>query len=204
MLRILPSGPKAFLVEVENDSQVMSLLNEVAKRGDTDWIAHLVDVVPGERTVLFDGVTDLSAAQADVKSWRLQTGEARPSTMVEVECRYDGPDLARVAELWQMSEEDLVNYHSRLPHRVLFCGFSPGFAYIRSLDQNHLVPRRASPRATVGAGSVGLARSYTGIYPRSSPGGWQLIGRSDTRIWDESRDPPALLIPGTHVTFIPI
>jgi len=204
MLRILPSGPKAFLVEVENDSQVMSLLNEVANRADTDWITHVVDIVPGERTLLFDGVTDLRTAQADVKSWRLQAGEARPSTNVEVECRYDGPDLARVAELWQMSSEDVVNYHSRLPHRVAFCGFTPGFAYIRSLDQNHLVPRRASPRASVAAGSVGLARSYTGIYPRSSPGGWQLIGRSDTRIWDENRDPPALLIPGTRVTFLPI
>ncbi len=204
MLRILPSGPRAFLVEVENDSQVLSLLNEVANRATTSWIKHVVDIVPGERTVLFDGVADLNAAQADVQSWQLQVGQAGPGMTVEVECRYDGPDLDRVAELWQMSSEDVVNYHSRLLHRVVFCGFAPGFAYIRSLDENHMVPRRASPRPNVAAGSVGLARSYTGIYPRPSPGGWQLIGRSDTRIWDEKREPPALLTPGTRVTFIPI
>ncbi|MCI2974492.1 MAG: allophanate hydrolase subunit 1 [Ferrimicrobium sp.] len=204
MLRILPSGPKAFLVEVEDDSQVMALLNEVANRNDTGWIAQVVDIVPGERTVLFDGVTDLHTAKADVCSWQLQAGEVRPTTTVEIECRYDGPDLDRVGELWEMSNEDVVYYHSRLPHRVAFCGFAPGFAYIQSLDQDHLVPRRASPRGNVGAGSVGLARSYTGIYPRSSPGGWQLIGRSDTSIWDENREPPALLTPGTRVIFVPI
>ncbi len=204
MLRFLPSGPKAFLVEVEDNAQVLSLLNEVAHRVHSDWIKHVVDIVPGERTVLFDGVMDLNVAQTDIQSWRLQAGPARPAMTVDVECRYDGPDLGRVAELWRMSSEDLVDYHSRLPHRVAFCGFAPGFAYIRSLDEDHLVPRRASPRSNVAVGSVGIARTYTGIYPRPSPGGWQLIGRSDARIWDEKREPPALLTPGTRVRFIPI
>lgn len=204
MLRILPYGPKAFLVEVESDAEVLSLLAEVTIRCNVGWLKDVVNIVPGERTVLFDGVGNLDTAKSDLMTWKLRAGRLSQEVTVELECRYDGPDIGRVAELWNMTEQEVINYHSSLSHQVIFCGFSPGFAYIRGLDEDHLVPRRASPRPSVDAGSVGLARLYTGVYPHPSPGGWQLIGRCETRIWDETQTPPALLTPGTKVKFVPI
>ena len=87
------------------------------------------------------------------------------------------------------------------PMRVGFSGFVPGFAYLVGGDERLHVPRRAEPRTRVSAGSVGLAGEFSGIYPRETPGGWQLIGRTDAVLWDVERDPPALLTPGTRVQF---
>jgi KipI family sensor histidine kinase inhibitor len=121
---------------------------------------------------------------------------------VEISCRYHGPDLADVAKHWGVAEAEVVEIHTSLSHRVAFCGFAPGFAYIDGLGERWQAPRRAAPRATLRAGSVGLAGTYTGIYPRPSPGGWQIIGYTDATLWDPGRDPPALLAPGTAVRFV--
>ncbi len=115
--------------------------------------------------------------------------------------RYDGADLAEVAALWGVAEEEVARVHSGIEFRVAFCGFAPGFGYLTGLPERLHVPRRATPRTAVPAGSVGLAGPYTGVYPRSSPGGWQLIGRTDAVLWDPAREPAALLAPGTRVRF---
>jgi KipI family sensor histidine kinase inhibitor len=114
---------------------------------------------------------------------------------------YDGPDLADVASHTGLSEEAIVSAHTGTPWTVAFGGFAPGFAYLVGGDERLAVPRRDSPRTSVPAGSVGLAGEYSGVYPRSSPGGWQLIGRTDTVMFDVDRDPPALLAPGSLVRF---
>ena len=111
-------------------------------------------------------------------------------------------DLAEVAAISGLSQEDVVARHLRPEYQVAFCGFAPGFAYIVGGDPALRVPRRRNPRTAVPAGSVALADEFTGVYPRQMPGGWQLIGRTDAVLWDLDRDPPALLPPGTRVRFV--
>ena len=101
-----------------------------------------------------------------------------------------------------MSRDAVVERHSATVYTVSFVGFAPGFAYLVDGDPRLEVPRRDSPRTKVPAGSVALAGTYSGIYPRSSPGGWQIIGTTDAVLWDVHRDPPALLRPGGIVRFV--
>ena len=112
--------------------------------------------------------------------------------------RYDGPDLDEVARLTGLTHAEVVAAHTGTPWRVAFGGFAPGFAYLVGGDPRLHVPRRDRPRPSVPAGSVGLAGEFSGVYPRSSPGGWQLLGTTDAVLWDADRDPPALLAPGHH------
>jgi biotin-dependent carboxylase-like uncharacterized protein len=125
---------------------------------------------------------------------------AAVSTVV-IETVYDGPDLEWVAGFTGRSVDGVIAAHSSNPWRVAFCGFAPGFAYLAGGAPGLTVPRRDSPRPEVPCGAVGLAGPYSGIYPRPSPGGWQLIGRTEVPLWDARRDPPALLRPGMAVEF---
>ena len=115
---------------------------------------------------------------------------------------YDGPDLDDVAALTGLSRSEVVAAHTGRPWRVAFGGFAPGFAYLVGGDPRLRVPRRDRPRPSVPAGSVGLAGEFSGVYPRSSPGGWQLVGTTSAVLFDVDRDPPALLGPGTTVRFV--
>ena len=115
--------------------------------------------------------------------------------------RYAGPDLARVADHWGCSTEEVVDLHTSLEFTSTFCGFAPGFAYLAGLPAERAVPRLESPRARVAPGSVGLADTWCGVYPTASPGGWLLIGTTDADLWDVDRAEPALLAPGTRVRF---
>ena len=118
-----------------------------------------------------------------------------------IEVNYDGDDLDEVAGLTGLSRAEVIAAHTGRPWRVGFVGFAPGFGYLTSGDPRLTVPRRATPRTRVPAGAVGLAGEFCGVYPRESPGGWQLIGRTDARMWDIERDPPTLLRPGAWVRF---
>ena len=115
---------------------------------------------------------------------------------------YDGPDLAEVARLTGLGEDEIVAAHTGTLWRVAFGGFAPGFAYLVGGDPRLQVPRRDEPRTKVPAGAVGLAGEFSGIYPRESPGGWRLIGRTDVAMWDLDRDAPALLAAGSTVQFV--
>lgn len=130
-------------------------------------------------------------------------GAARAEKAIEIPVRYDGPDLADVAAVWGVPEHEVPAIHAAAEFRVAFCGFAPGFGYLTGLPSRYDVPRRATPRTAVPAGSVALAGPYTGVYPRSSPGGWQLIGTTDAVLWDHARVPAALLAPGARVRFVP-
>jgi KipI family sensor histidine kinase inhibitor len=121
---------------------------------------------------------------------------------VEIEVVYDGPDLDEVGTLTGLGADGVVAAHTGTPWRVAFGGFAPGFAYLAGGDPRLEVTRRSKPRTSVPAGSVGLAGEFSGIYPRSSPGGWQLIGRTDAVLWDLDRG--ALLQPGSTVRFTAI
>ena len=127
--------------------------------------------------------------------------------LVEIPVRYggtDGPDIDEVAALSGLTRREVVDRHAARTYRVFMLGFLPGFAYLGSVDPAIAVPRRTSPRTRVASGSVGLAGTQTGIYPRESPGGWQIIGRTDSRLFDPGGDPPSLLAPGDRVRFVPV
>lgn len=201
-MRFLPEGPSALLVELDDQDAVFSLAAEIERRRASDWHGRVVDVVPGARTVLLDGIPNPAATAAELAAWSLQPSSPEAGTVVEVPCAYGGPDLASVAAHWGVPEDQVPQIHSSLEHRVAFSGFSPGFAYIVGLGDRWSVPRLETPRPVVEAGSVAVAGPFTGVYPRRTPGGWRIIGHTDVVLWDVSRDPPALLSPGTSVRFV--
>ena len=201
-MRFLPAGRSAVLVEVDDLAAVLGLSDEIDRRRAAGWAPTLVDVVPGARTVLLDGVEDPAEVARDLQSWTIPPRSAEVGEVLEIGCRYDGADLAEVARQWDVSVPEAVEIHTATPYSVAFCGFGPGFAYLAGLDERHAVARRDSPRPVVSAGSVAVGGLYTGIYPRPSPGGWQLLGRTDAVLWDASRQPAALLQPGQRVRFV--
>ncbi|MGW1890664.1 5-oxoprolinase subunit PxpB [Streptomyces sp. NPDC002004] len=201
-MRVLPVGERALLVELADGEGAQALHAEVLRRRASGEL-RVREVVPAARTVLLDGLDDPRAVASLLPSWDVPTQPPRAGDVVEIPVRYDGPDLADVAALWGVSEDDVVRIHSAAEFRVAFCGFAPGFGYLTGLPARRHVPRRATPRTAVPAGSVALAGPYTGVYPRSSPGGWQLIGTTDAVLWDPARVPAALLAPGAAVRFVP-
>ncbi|PRC47306.1 allophanate hydrolase, partial [Mycobacterium sp. ITM-2017-0098] len=120
---------------------------------------------------------------------------------VTLDVVYDGEDMGEVARLTGLTPDEVVAAHTERCWRVGFSGFAPGFAYLVGGDERLVVPRRSEPRTKVPVGSVGLAGEFSGVYPRESPGGWQLIGRTSAVLWDVDRDNPALLTPGMWVQF---
>lgn len=122
--------------------------------------------------------------------------------VVEIPTFYDGPDLVETAERSKLSVEELVRVHAGREYRAFFLGFLPGFAYCGVLDPRILAPRLVRPRERVPAGSVAVADGQTSVYPFESPGGWRLIGRTDIRMFEKAKDPPALIRPGDRVRFI--
>ncbi|MBY6413220.1 allophanate hydrolase subunit 1 [Rhodococcus sp. BP-252] len=191
-------GDRALLVEFENLAETMTWHRALAASAIDD----VEDLVPAARTILVrhtgnrDRVVSWvrSTEPADVDA----TSDAEP---VVVPVTYDGEDLGDVADAMGMSAQEVISAHTEQTWTVAFGGFAPGFGYLVGTTDRLHVPRRTTPRTTVPAGAVGLAGEFSGIYPRSSPGGWQLIGRTDAVLWDPQREPPALLCPGVTVRF---
>lgn len=165
----------------------------------------VVDVVPGERTVLVvaDHSADLNRLAVLLPRLPLADDAVSDAEPLEIPVVYDGEDLDEVASLTGLTRAEVVRRHSAGSYTVAYLGFSPGFGYLSGLDPALHVARRASPRKAVPAGSVAVAGPYAAVYPSRSPGGWRLLGRSRLPLWDVSRDPPSLLRPGTRVRFVP-
>ena len=194
---VRPAGRHALLVEVGADAVARWTAALAPLRGS----GEVVDVVPGAATVLLDGVADPDALADRVRRADPPEVAAADGPLVELPVVYDGADLAEVARLWGTDPAGVVAAHTGTEFRVAFTGFAPGFGYLAGLPPERHVPRRASPRTRVPAGSVALAGEWSGVYPRESPGGWQLVGRTDAVLFDPDRTPPALLAPGTRVRF---
>lgn len=196
---MVPYGDRALLVEVADPDAVAAV--RVALEGAP--LPGQRDLVPAARTVLV--VLDRPATDHDTAALRRLDPHAavanEPAAVVELPVVFDGADLDDVAELTGRSAGDVVRMLTTVELTVAFCGFSPGFGYLTGLPQELHVPRRSTPRTRVPAGSVALAGPYAGIYPQASPGGWQLVGRTDAVLFDVDREPPALLSPGTVVRF---
>lgn len=202
-MRALPVGDDALLVEVSSGEQAQALHADLLRRR-AEGTLTVREIVPAARTVLLDGLADPIRLASELTAAVVPPALPRTQEIIELPVRYDGPDLADVAALWRVSEEAVARIHADTEFRVAFCGFAPGFGYLTGLPARYDVPRRATPRTSVPAGSVGLAGPYTGVYPRSSPGGWQLIGTTGAVLWDHTRVPAALLSPGTRVRFVPV
>jgi KipI family sensor histidine kinase inhibitor len=201
-VRVLRYGREAVLVELADLGEVMGLHRAVCDAPPPG----LRELVPAARTLLVSydpAATTHDAVVAALRRTDATTATAGAGPLVELATVYDGPDLDEVAELTGLSRDEVVRRHAGAEYVVAFCGFSPGFAYLTGGDPALRVPRRSTPRTTVPAGAVGLADEFTGVYPRPSPGGWQLIGNTGAPLWDTSRNPPALLAPGTRVRFVP-
>jgi KipI family sensor histidine kinase inhibitor len=198
-MRLLRAGREGVLIEPEAEDGVTRLYAEIRRRAP----AGLVEVVPAARTVLITGPRARAVAE-DALGWTLADihEDAAVEAALEVPVVYDGADLEAVAQASGLGIADVVALHAAAEYRVAFCGFAPGFGYLRGLPAPLHVARRASPRTSVPAGSVAIAGRYSAVYPRSSPGGWQLIGHTSLALWEPARDPPALLRPGLRVRFV--
>jgi KipI family sensor histidine kinase inhibitor len=196
-LRVLPYGDRALLVEVADLAAVAAVRTALERSP----LPGQRDLVPAARTVLV--VLDRPPSDLDAATLRRLTPDAAPvgetAGTLELAVVFDGEDLGDVAELTGRSVAALIAALTGAELTVAFGGFAPGFGYLSGLPGELHVPRRATPRTRVPAGSVALAGPFAGVYPQASPGGWQLVGRTDAVLFDVDRDPPALLVPGTPV-----
>ncbi|TDQ45967.1 5-oxoprolinase subunit B family protein [Actinorugispora endophytica] len=201
-MRILNCGDVGVLVEVADLDEVLALQAALAE-GPPPGVG---EVVPAARTVLLrlEPGADPAAVAAAVRALRPRPEGRAAAGEVRIPVRYDGEDLADIAAATGLSEREVVAAHTGTTWTVAFCGFAPGFGYLVSDDHRLRVPRRAEARTRVPAGAVALAGEFTGVYPRSSPGGWQLLGSTESVVWDLDRDPPGLLRPGVRVRFTPV
>ena len=200
MTSFLRCGREALLVEVDDLDAALALYAALRSAA----LPGVVDLVPAARTVLIKidpAVTSPAAVREATAGLRIDAQREAGSGTVEIPVRYDGPDLAEVAERTGLSPDEVVALHTGSRWTVAFAGFVPGFGYLTGGDPRLDVPRRDSPRTRIPAGSVGLAGRFSGVYPSDSPGGWQLIGSTTERMWDLDRPEPALLVPGVEVIF---
>ncbi|MEP6697749.1 MAG: allophanate hydrolase subunit 1 [Pseudonocardiales bacterium] len=200
-MRFLRAGERGVLVEVDDLDTVLRLAAALRERVPDG----VVDMVPAARTVLLvhDGTTTGGRIADHVAAIPLGSAVPAGGDPIEIPVTYDGADLAEVGRQAGLSEGAVIERHLAGEYLVAFSGFAPGFAYLVGADPALHVPRRDSPRTKVPAGSVALAGEFTGVYPREGPGGWQLIGHTSARLWDLTRDPPALLPPGARARFVP-
>jgi KipI family sensor histidine kinase inhibitor len=193
------AGDAALLIETEAPHRLNAAVRALAR-------PEVVDVVPGAETLLVTARpgTDLGRLGAILGDLPLPETYETGGEPLRVPVVYDGADLDEVAALTGLSREEVVSRHTGAEYVVAYLGFSPGFGYLTGLDERLHVPRRDSPRTAVPVGSVAIAGPYGAIYPSSSPGGWRLLGRTTSRLWDPGREPPSLLQPGTQVRFVAV
>ena len=220
-MRFLGVNNSAFLIELADLEETLALfdrLQQEIRREEKDLqdqekfqsqesLQAIVEIIPAARTLLikFDpSLADENTLETEIAGLKLEKGQQKSGKLVEIPVVYDGEDLDDVAALLKIDREEVIRRHVESHYQVAFCGFAPGFAYLTGGDPIFNVPRRASPRKSIPAGSVALAGKFGGVYPQPSPGGWQLIGRTNVKMFDLDRDPPSLLKPGDRVHFVDV
>jgi inhibitor of KinA len=221
-MRIEPLGDSALIVRVVDEFQPdTSLAAALAalRHLEAAAIPGVIELAPAYTTIgVFFDPARIESATADNSPFDILAAKiqsvlnasafadetASAATAVEIPVCYDrefAADLAEVARHAGLSEDEVVRRHSSASYRVSCVGFTPGFPFLSGLPPKLATPRRASPRKEIPAGAVGIGGAQTGIYPRKSPGGWNLIGRTPLRLFDVQREPPALLQAGDRVHF---
>lgn len=209
--RVAPLGEAAWLVALGDTvdpalNDRVLLLADAIRQAGFPWVRDVVTAY-ASLAVHVDPAHPATAAEASLTAVARDLPAAAPRVAADptvIPVRYDGPDLAWVAEQTGLAVADVIRRHAEPTYRVYAVGFVPGFAYLGPLDPALVLPRRAEPRRRVPAGSVAIAGAQTGIYPAETPGGWHLIGRTDLVLFDPARDPPALLAAGASVRFEPV
>lgn len=199
-MRFLPVSLTVLIVELKDLDETLALFASL----EAEPVDGIVDIVPAARTLMIRFRPKVLTAEglAGAISSRDLSAKIPPSDMlVEIPVIYDGEDLHDVGELTGLSVSEVIERHTASEFTVAFCGFAPGFGYLVGGDPALQVPRRQSPRTKIPAGSVALAGAFSGVYPQASPGGWQIIGTTPLKMWDLTRDPPALFQPGYRVRF---
>ncbi|MET8041942.1 allophanate hydrolase subunit 1 [Micromonospora sp. NPDC005215] len=215
-MRIRPVGAHALLLDCTAPADVSEAALVEAwraelwrRRAQGDLIA--VEIVPAASTVLLDGLPDPTTTAEQLARWapgvakvdvKAEDDSDDDAADVDVPVFFDGPDLPVVAEHWGVDVPAVLRRLTGTRFRVAFCGFAPGFPYLTGLPDELALPRLATPRPRVPAGSVALAGPYAGIYPSASPGGWLLVGRTELVLFDVYADPPARLGPGARVRMV--
>ena len=204
---IRPFGEAAFLVEVPDSASGQALARMLRERPPPG----VLGAVPGLASVLVEAnplAEEFRGLPAVLERLvaRCASDDPRPRKLHEILVRYGGragPDLEDVASLTSLPSDEVVRRHTAAELHVLFVGFAPGFAYLGGVDGSlAAVPRLRTPRTRVPRGSVAIADGMSGIYPADLPGGWRVIGRTETRLFDPLREPPSLLLPGDRVRFV--
>lgn len=204
MIEFLPISPRAFLIQFDD------LTRTLAAYGALKAVAlpDIAEIIPAARTLMVRTVPGVVAdgnLAARILSHLPEDGRTVAQVageVIEIPMTYDGKDLDDVARLMGLSVAEVKQAHQAATWQVAFCGFAPGFAYMSGDDPRFNLPRRAEPRTRIPAGSVALAAQFCGIYPKDTPGGWQLIGQTNVTLWDLSRKQPALLRPGMRARFV--
>ncbi len=203
---VLDYGDQALMLQCGSTADVLAWAAALRAAA----LPGVVDIVPAARTVLvkldgprYQGVTRQRLRKLRVNPDAVARGDlgADRRADVVIDVVYDGPDLADVATSTGLTTAEVIAAHTGTLWQVGFSGFAPGFAYLVDGDPRLRVPRRSDPRTSVPAGSVALAGEFSAVYPRESPGGWQLIGHTDAVLWDIDRPDPALLTQGMWVQF---
>lgn len=217
-MRVEPLGDSALIIRMAEETSLRAVRTAV-RQLEAAAIRGVIELAPAYTTigVFFDPAriepATLNASSFDILTTRIQsvlnaaafeTESEVAAPVVEVPVCYDrafAPDLGDVAVHAALTEDEVVRRHSSAAYRVSCVGFTPGFPYLRGLPEELATPRRATPRTEIPAGSVAIGGAQTGIYPRKSPGGWNVIGRTPLRLFDVRREPPALFQTGDQVRF---
>ena len=217
--RIIPASDSALLIEFGDaidyaiNASVYSLLRDIEA---SDINNAVVEFIPSYRSLLveYDPAKFVHNEILDRVVRLVEDRTDSPASITDDEAEAHqipvayggeyGPDLETVAEHAGLTPAEVVEIHSDTDYHVFMLGFAPGFPYLGGMDPRIACPRMATPRTLVPAGSVGIAEAQTGVYPNASPGGWQLIGRTPMALFDVEAEPPAAMLPGTKVNFVPI
>ncbi|MCW3109798.1 MAG: pxpB [Segetibacter sp.] len=219
---ITPLGDSALTVDFGNiisdeiNAKVLLLVHAIEKAG----LPNVKDIVPAYSSVsvFYDTIALLkrhknksaySFMSDQVEALLSQSMEAVTANFrtVKVPVCYSpkyGLDMADISEQTKLSVEEIIHLHTAKKYKVYMIGFLPGFAYMGNVDERIAVPRKLEPRQKIEAGSVGIAGKQTGIYPVSSPGGWQIIGRTPIKLFDKEKEEPVFFRPGDEVKFYSI
>ena len=206
----LPLGDSAVTIAfgAERSRELLQRIHSVARSLAAAHLPNVEDIVPAylALTVFYDPLrASYKEMAAQLVSFCEQSGRPAESAIKPREhvipVRYDGIDLELVASATGLSTEEVIRRHSGRTYTVDLLGFVPGYGYMSELDPALRIPRRPEPRPRVAAGSVAIAGAQTGVYPLDTPGGWHILGRTTTVMFDSSREPAALLAAGDTVRF---
>lgn len=213
MIRIEPFGAQALLLTLaeQPDAQLPLRIAALAECLRAQLGVSLTDLVPGWTTLLLhydlrrtDHLELTRLLQPLLADWQVDSVREEAGRLHEIPVWYAGEDLDEVACLCGLSAAQVIELHSGRDYRVGAIGFAPGFAYLGELDERLALPRRATPRTRVPAGSLAIAERQTAIYPQASPGGWHLLGLTPVRLFDPQCEPPCPFALGDRVRFLPI